>query len=632
MNWLSLRLWVLLAGGLVLGAGAAIIIIPRLRDGGPPQPAQPASSAPADPRLTYSGPYLNIRPDVQYVGDAVCADCHADKVETFKKHPMGRSMSPVADGLKLPMDSAAHNPFQAFGSTLRMEKQGQRYFQRETRTDASGKIIYENAMPVDYVIGSGNHGHSFLCDRDGYVFQTPISWYSSKHIWDVSPGWSAFGAGRTVNVHCLYCHANRVEVEPGYINRYREPLFRGYSIGCERCHGPGEKHAATAGAPFTIVNPKKLTPALREAVCQQCHLEGEKRLVRRGRGPFDFRPGLPIEEFWSIFVHAGNDEDHKAVNHVEQMYQSTCFKKSAGLSQMGCSTCHDPHVKVGPPESVAWYRQKCLDCHQPAGCKVPEVERRKSSAADSCIDCHMKKSATSDIVHTAGTDHRILRVAPGASAAVAHSEAQPEYPLRLFHKPPAEKYSGEDARDLGVALAWHTFAGKTPQKYAIEAQRMLERGLQDHPDDAEAWDAKATALQLQNRRIEALSALRKALELEPDNEMILANAALLAQKMDRLDEAAGYWRRAIAMNPWQPHYHGNLAMLLLFKDDIEAARKYGEEWLKLDPGNLDARKFWVSYWLKAGNKDKAAAAFESIEELNPPNLVELKAWFARQKR
>ena len=35
-------------------------------------------AAPADPRLSYDGPFLNGHPDVRFVGDAKCADCHIE--------------------------------------------------------------------------------------------------------------------------------------------------------------------------------------------------------------------------------------------------------------------------------------------------------------------------------------------------------------------------------------------------------------------------------------------------------------------------------------------------------------------------------------------------------------------------
>src|SRR5262249_38176500 len=148
---------------------------------------------------------------------------------------------------------------------------------------------------------------------------------------------------RPVVRSCLYCHSNQVEPVAHTINRYKEPVFQSYAIGCERCHGPGELHAKErrqqrdfeGSFDTSIVHPGKLPPSLREDVCQQCHMEGEGRVERPGRQVWDFRPGLPLREFWSVFVAAQEPADERpAVSQVEQMYASRCFQASAG--KLGC--------------------------------------------------------------------------------------------------------------------------------------------------------------------------------------------------------------------------------------------------------------------------------------------------------
>src|SRR5262249_2492243 len=150
---------------------------------------------------------------------------------------------------------------------------------------------------VDFVLGSGNHGHSYLTSRGGYLFQTPISWFSEKKMWDLSPGFDPLElTGRSVLPECLFCHANRASYVVGSVNHYTEPIFDGYAIGCQRCHGPGQLHVAsrqpaektTAEVDYTIVNPRHLDRSLRSAVCEQCHLQGKTRILRRGRGIYDF--------------------------------------------------------------------------------------------------------------------------------------------------------------------------------------------------------------------------------------------------------------------------------------------------------------------------------------------------------
>src|SRR5262249_20354223 len=203
-------------------------------------------------------------------------------------------------------------------------------FHRMTRTDAAGREVAACEEEVAYAVGSGTRGYSYLSDRGGYLFFTPISWYAQAGKWDLSPGLEDrdHPTGRPVRPHCLFSPAHHADHVPHTATRSRAPVFRGHAIGCERCHGPGELHvgrqergAAADGADDTIVNPARLAPELREAVCEQCHLEGEARVVRRGRGVFDYRPGLPLHLFWSVFVKARElSDDHRAVSHVEQMH------------------------------------------------------------------------------------------------------------------------------------------------------------------------------------------------------------------------------------------------------------------------------------------------------------------------
>ena len=173
-----------------------------------------------------------------------------------------------------------------------VERRGSRVFHRETRTEAGEVRTLE--AEVHYVVGSGAHGKSYLVNREGLLFQSPVSWFSHKQIWDTSPGFAGEArSGRPVVGMCLFCHANQVRPVEGSINRYEKPLFNGYTIGCERCHGPGSLHVDRRGRnegphegiDLTIVNPAHLPRDLAEAVCQQCHLRGPAKIPARGRKP-----------------------------------------------------------------------------------------------------------------------------------------------------------------------------------------------------------------------------------------------------------------------------------------------------------------------------------------------------------
>jgi tetratricopeptide (TPR) repeat protein len=651
-NRRRLRAWAVVAGVVLVPALAGVGVWAALHwrglAAGPGNEA-PGADRPEDPRLAYAGPFRNIRPEVAFVGDDKCAECHQDQSRTYREHPMGRSLLPVSRiAASQRYDAAAHNPFEAFGTQFLVEHRDKRVLHKQVGRDESGQSVFEADVPIDYVLGSGTRGYSYLTDRDGYLFQSPISWFSQKQIWDLSPGFAeAARSGRPVLGLCLSCHANHVRPIEGYINRYEKPMFDGYAIGCERCHGPGAEHVkdpgrrdSFTGADYTIVNPHHLKPELRAAVCEQCHITGEARVLHRGRGLFDFRPGLAAEDFWSVYVHETvPNEPQKAVSHVEQMYLSRCFQRSEerpaeGKRKLGCTSCHDPHQHVPPEERVAHYRPRCLECHGEQQCTAPKAARLANH--DSCIDCHMPRFPSADIAHNASTDHRILR-RPREDAPAASSPSRREPGIVSFYRQRPGRDDAETERDLGIALTHvmvQTLAQrKLPPTHAGDrAISALESAVRNDPEDLPALEAKADVLALVNRPAEALTVYEAVLARSPHWESSLESAAMLAQSRQQKELALGYLRRAVAENPWHAHYRADLAQFLAEQKAWDEARPQCEAWLRLDPPNIDARFLWVRCLLRTGDSAMAKAEFGRIERLRPPNLAQLQARFAVESR
>jgi hypothetical protein len=138
-----------------------------------------------DPRLDYTGPVRNVNPAVGYVAASRCTACHPDVAASFARHPMGRSLLPVAQAPAPPTGTGQHNPFEAFGSLLRVVYEGDQARHVRTRLDPAGRPAAEQTLDVHYVVGSGARGYSYLTDCEGRVFQTPISWYVQKKAWDL---------------------------------------------------------------------------------------------------------------------------------------------------------------------------------------------------------------------------------------------------------------------------------------------------------------------------------------------------------------------------------------------------------------------------------------------------------------
>ena len=112
--------------------------------------------------------------------------------------------------------------------------------------DAAGKLVYEQSVEVQYAVGSGTNARTYLIDRGGIMFESPITWYAEKRIWDLSPGYHENPSqrfNRRIPDGCIQCHAGHAApTGDGTSNRFEEQPFLELGIGCERCHGPGKRH------------------------------------------------------------------------------------------------------------------------------------------------------------------------------------------------------------------------------------------------------------------------------------------------------------------------------------------------------------------------------------------------------
>jgi len=575
----------------VLCVGLLVVALAR-RDG------RGARSRP----VMVSSPFKNTASNVAFVGDAACAKCHESMSRSYQHHAMGRSAD-LAGAANTPglSDGDGRAAFEARGFEYAVELRDGKVVHSETRKGAEGAVVARIEAEVAYVIGSGRRGRSYLVERDGFLFQSPISWYSQEERWDLSPDSRARSNHfqRAVGPSCLFCHTNRYEPVAGATGRYTPPTFRGLSIGCERCHGPGELHARspgifTAGVDPTIVNPAHLEPPLREAVCQQCHLGGDKRVEPVGREALDYRPGLPLEEFLTILVDRRKPEGRpESLGHTEQMLASRCYQQSRG--DLGCTSCHDPHSLPSDGERASYYRGRCLECHgESSPCSLPEPDRRKQSAQDSCIDCHMPRSRLADVAHTAETDHTVPRrpTPPGDRPSIAgEGMSLDQPPLVAFRTPADTSLAGLlEGRDLGVALMSSTGDdSQSRAKAAGTALPLLDSALKAFPDDVPTLHARAIALSRRSRPREAIEDLDRALRLSPNHELSLALAVNLLGSTDRRDRAAELADRLVALNPWVAEYHVMRARLHAMKREWPEVTQACRAALRLDPTNLPAR-------------------------------------------
>lgn len=640
-----------------LALAAAACGAPREKDAGA---GAQASGAPApNPRRTES-PFHNTRAGAAYVGDATCALCHKEIVESFRGHGMARSFA-LVDSAAVLGDWSGRGAVRhaASGYTYTMTTQRGRRVVVESRADSAGREIHRVEKEVDAIIGSGDNDQAFVYEESGGWYLLPVEWYTTKGIWDMAPGFDGADQERwkrRLLPGCIGCHA----ATPDYIrdsgHRYREPMPA--AIGCERCHGPGALHAdarmtgasgvSPAGFDSTIVNPARLAPARQIDVCAQCHLQGDVRRPRPGCGDFDYRPGLDLDDFRVTHVPAIEDTlEFGFVRHVERMVQSRCYIES---DSMTCTTCHDPHETSRGHGPERW-RDACLRCHAATQC--PECAAGGAGAAmgDDCVACHMRRSEPYDLRHVTITDHWIRRrVEPAAAHAATRMTARDDVPLVRFARGGAvvdtaafdlvelgisHVAAGHDARaaallERGVAggVRWSEAflqlaialrgAGREP-----EALAMLDSAAARAPESAEAAFRLGQTSLAAGRPLAAVSALRAGLALYADDALAWTNFAIALDAAGDADAAIDAAARAVQIHPGADAAQRTLGLFLARRGRRAEAVAPLREALRLSPDDLEA---WMTLGDVLGRESRfgeAFAAFERAAALAPGEIAPL---------
>ncbi|MEO0897431.1 MAG: cytochrome c3 family protein [Bacteroidota bacterium] len=360
--------------------------------------------------------FASLDPQNEYVGVQACQSCHAKITKTYLETGMGKSMyaPPKADRIEsegLVYDEELDFYYQPLW-------RGKEFFIREFRLRGKD-TIHSRMEKIDYVVGSGHQTRSYLIQRNGYIYEAPITWYVNKGIWDLSPGYEGNNSrfDREIGLDCVACHTGHVDFVEGSKNRY---TFISEGIDCEKCHGPGAIHIEKieggqlidvgVETDYSIVNPAKLPIQEQFDLCQQCHLQGVNVLDENKRME-DFRPAMKLKELGHVFVEQDPDQNAFGIaSHAQRLQLSSCFLESSG--KMNCTTCHDPHKSIAVTEKETYVKQ-CQSCHQQGMQKLcTESSELRMVKEDNCISCHMPSGGTNDIPHVSFHDHyiRVVKV------------------------------------------------------------------------------------------------------------------------------------------------------------------------------------------------------------------------------
>ena len=545
----------------------------------------------------------NARPGVKYVGSDKCVECHQDQHRSYLEttHSVAAERTNAANE-----PAAASFRHEYSGNTYEVERQGDRLIHREIIPGSGGEPRNITEEEIYFSIGSGAHGKSYLYRDGDFWAQSPLTWFRETEEWGMSPGYDRpthLSFRRKVRTGCVFCHVGSIDRKEG--NPFCFEIVE-ETIGCERCHGPGELHVQkyhenpdSKGPDSTIVNPQNLSRELSEAVCQQCHLQAATYVTVSGKDQWDYRPGLPLTDFRVDYQHNLGEESMKIVGHVEQMHASECYTQSETLT---CVTCHDPHNTPRKEEIVHHYRAICLTCHKDESCGKPHAERVETVNND-CAECHMPKADT-NVAHAAFRQHRIGVYGSAGTASKVVAGLSPVLEIEGLD---------EQERQRCAALAKSRFYRANSGdpgflEYGLEAAESLIQLKQAGIDGPAVNATLAQLANLQGRSDIAQSLSRQVLSLEaaPTNSRLDATRLLAQAAFQRRDlpTALDLYRKLST-------YHRDaydvyfLGLCENNAGNIDAAIKALEKSLEIDPRQDAAHIALQAIHQSRGNADKA---------------------------
>ncbi|MYM57452.1 tetratricopeptide repeat protein [Thalassovita mangrovi] len=597
-----------------------------------------AAPARAFEALTDYGIPVTTGAAAGYVPDATCADCHQDKAESFSEMGMAKSFyRPSPDKVIEDFDNAHfyHEPSKRH---YEMQLRGGEYWFTRYQLNADGDRIHDFEQKVDWILGSGHHSRVYLYQtQDGALFQLPLAWYSQEGgKWEMAPGFEfadQMGVNRAVRQRCMACHNAFPEVpegsdRPGMPEVFPADLPEG--IGCQRCHGPGADHVEKVlsgegeldDIRAAIVHPGKLPKDKLYGICYGCHMQPSVAVtpeLRLGRSVYSFRPGQDLSDY-KIFLDIDDAlrmrEDRFDINHHPfRMEQSRCFTESDG--QLGCLSCHDPHVKVKPQDRAAHYRTACLSCHDTDGRGLPVMQGgapHPDIAADAdCTTCHMPARRTQDVIHVTMTDHRIVRD-PGPLQALT----------RPISKVPAEVAEVSllypdtplSAAEKLLAKAHGVLANQGYNAdYAAEAMAgVMATGEVAH---YEPWLDLSRAYFQQKAYGKAVEAAEQGLALAPDIAQLRLQRAAALFALGQHDRAIAETETLVADHPDYTHARYDLALFYFGTKRMDQARQQAQQVVALQHTHWYAWRLLARIAAHEGEGEEAITAYLRALDIEP---------------
>ena len=438
-----------------------------------------------------------------YIEDSLCATCHVQQYNDWLDSHHDRAMEEANGETVLgDFDGAA---FSHFGVESRFLRRDGGFFVHTDGPDGTPEDFQ-----VQYTFGVEPLQQYLIPLSGGRLQALSIAWNTVVGEWfhlypdEVIPaGDPLHWTGRLQNWNsgCAECHSTNLDINYDENRRTYRTAWSAIDVGCQSCHGAGERHVEWAGghqpalgnaAEDFGLSVRYGDSILEIEACSTCH--SRRSSISRDRAPGDafldsFSPVLLEPELY-----------HADGQILGEVFEYGSFLQSRMFAEgVRCTDCHNPHsLRLRAPGNAV-----CEQCHHPEAPRnrFPTLTAKnynspghhfhpEGSDAAQCVSCHMAERTY--MVVDPRRDHSFRIPRPDVSAAIGspdactlcHTDQSQEWAARAI----ADWYGPERRRELhyGEVIA----AGREGGPEAMEDLIELVR------DEEQPAIVRATALRL----------------------------------------------------------------------------------------------------------------------------------------
>lgn len=158
---------------------------------------------------------------------------------------------------------------------------------------------------------------------------------------------------------------------------------------------------------------------------------------------------------------------------------------------------------------------------------------------------------------------------------------------------------------------------------AEEALEHLQAAFKLNPDDLSTGNAVSHILMTMNKNVEAERVLATLLERAPDQRAFNYSYAQILTRLGRGDESVKYLERAVALDPTYGPAIQQLLDVYQTSGQWAKAAAVLEPLIAEDSLNVELQRRQATYYLRAGNAQKARDAFQALVKADPKDKQSL---------